>query len=308
MKKIINIVTLLLMIIFIPAVADAEEIFDNSVKIDSLLEERARMICQERYNEIDYIDQQLKELNVEKLTQQEVDERFGNNQNLPYAVVPSSKNITWFSNRTNYAYGSKIYEIQTLIAQPNENDSGLKKSGSRVISSTYRWEAGFMNALSTLALDTAGRVVGNSLALTVYNTASSFLSNLKTTTEISSAKIIYSYSHTTTASFKYIKEKGQSDSNQFLAYISTSGVTSVGYQYPTFDYAGGTVTPNVIQGSRVINSIPDGYNSNSVAVNAYVSGNNTAYNFLTSVKITGLESKNVSNILPVCPMAPGLLS
>lgn len=161
-----------------------------------------------------------------------------------------------------------------------------------------------MNAVSVLGSALVGEIPGASYVITVYDTVSGFISGISKTTEISSAEIVYSYSHVTTASFIYVKRKGQSDDYQKLTYISTSGATAVGYQYPAFTYTGGKVEPNVIQGNCKINSVPTGYNSMYNAVEAYknINAQTRAYN--TSVKITGLESKTVSYIYPVCPEFP----
>ena len=202
---------------------------------------------------------------------------------------------------TIYTYGGKTYEIQTITAQPNEKNSNLKIRGSRAISSTYKWKAGFMDALKTSASSIAGNIPGASVAVSVFDTVSSFLSGISKTTEISSAEIVYSYAHTTTATFKYVKLKGQSDNQQKLTYISTKGTTAVGYQYPEFVYSGGSAKPNIIQGNRTINSTPSGYNSNLNAVKAYTGASTLSRAYVSSVTITGIESKTVSKIYPVCP-------
>lgn len=73
----------------------AQESSDNSALIDSLLEERAALICLEKWNEVDSLDQQLESLGVEKLTAAEVDERFGSiNGATPYVSTPASTNVT----------------------------------------------------------------------------------------------------------------------------------------------------------------------------------------------------------------------
>mgnify|MGYP004552855783 FL=1 len=112
----------------------AQESSDNSALIDSLLEERAALICLEKWNEVDSLDQQLESLGVEKLTAAEVDERFGSiNGATPYVSTPASTNVTWLSSRTNYTYNGVTYEIQTLTAQPNQNNSNLKISGTYLL-------------------------------------------------------------------------------------------------------------------------------------------------------------------------------
>lgn len=287
------------------ATAFAQSTSDNSTQIDVLLEKRAELICLDKWNEVEVIDQQLEKLGVEKLTQAEVEARFGDvSGSTPYVSTPSSKNVTWLSSRTDYTYGGVTYEIQTLTAQPNQNDSNLKDSGSKAIASSYKWKAGIMNAISVVGSSLAGEIPGASLVLSVYDSVSGFVSGISKTTEISSAEIVYSYAHTTTVSFKYVKVKGQSDDKQSLTYISTKGTTAVGYQYPTFSYSGGAAKPNVIQGNRTINSTPSGYNSNLNAVKAYTDPYAVRRAYVGSVKITGIESKSVSTIYPVCPEFP----
>lgn len=306
MRKVISslMVTLLLALSF-TGTAFAQPSSDNSAQVDELMEKRAEAICLENWDEVSDIDRQLGKLGVEKLTPEEVEERFGNMDDIaPYVSTPVSGNVTWLSSRTDYTYGGVKYEIQTLTAQPNQNSSNLKNSGSRAVASTYKWSAGIMNALSVIGSTVAGEIPGASLALTVYDTASGFVSGISKTTEISSAEIVYSYAHTTTASFKYVKVKGKSDDSQSLTYISTKGTTAVGYQYPTFTYSGGSAKPNVIQGNRTINSTPTGYNSNLNAVKAYTDPYAARRAYVGSVKITGLESKSVSTIYPVCPEFP----
>lgn len=305
MKKIIKSLTttILLILLFVTTVF-AQSSFNNVNQIDILLEKRAELISLEKWNEIESIDKQLESLGVEKLTSGEVEKYFSNlSDTTPYVVPPASNNVTWLSSRTDYTYGGITYEIQTLIAQPNQNDSNLKERGNKSISSSYKWNAGSMDALSVIASSTVGEIPGASLYLSVYDTVRSFISGISKTTEISDAEILYSYSHVSTISFKYVKIKGESDNRQVLTYISSKGTTAVGYQYPNFVYSGSSVKPNIIQGNRTINSIPSGYNSNLNAVKAY----NTPYGkreFVKTVQITGLESKTVSKIYPICPESP----
>lgn len=303
MKKALSILMVtLLLSLSLTANVFAQSSVDSNSQIDELLENRAEFICLEQWDKVASIDQQLEQLGVEKLTAQEVAERFASAT--PYVSTPVSSNVTWLSSRTDYTYGGVTYEIQTLTAQPNQNNSNLKDSGSRAIASSYKWSAGMMNALSVVGSSLAGEIPGASLVLSVYDTVSGFVSGISKTTEISAAEIVYSYAHTTTASFKYVKVKGQSDDYQSLTYISTKGTTAVGYQYPTFTYSGGSAKPNVIQGNRTINSTPSGYNSNLNAVKAYTDPYAAKRAYVGSVKITGLESKSVSTISPVCPEFP----
>lgn len=293
----------------VPAFSEPITATDNATldaMIDQLFDRRAELICLEQYDQLDAIDQQLAQLGVEKLAASEVAQiaAKGKSDAVPYVDVPDSGSVSWYSSRTNYTYDGITYEVQTLTAQPNSNSSNLKVSGSRSLSSTTTWTAGTMNALYVVGTSIAGNIPGASLVMTVLDTVSTFISGVSPTTVISNAEIVYSYAHTTTATFKYVKEAGVSDDYQELTYISTKGTTAVGYMYPTFDYDGGQVQPNVIQGSRTIYSTPSGYNSTYNAVVAYtdIYAQRTAY--VTGVKITGIESKTVSSLSLLCPVSP----
>lgn len=227
-----------------------------------------------------------------------------NSDIIPYVAKPVSSNVTWLSSSSEYSYGGKKYVVQTLTAQPNSRSSKLKLSGSKALSSIYKWKAGVMNAIKTVASVTAGNIPGTNRAVIVYDTAKAFVSGISKTTEISKASIVYSYSHTTTVSFKYVKLKGEPDSKQSLTYVSTKGATAIGYQYPTFNYAGEAAKPNIIQGSRTINATPDGYNSTLNAVKAYANPYASKRAYVNSVKITGIESKTAATIYPTCPEFP----
>ena len=210
-------------------------------------------------------------------------------------------NVDWLSQRKTVSG----YEIQTLYAQANAKSSNLKLAGSRSLSTSKSWKVGALQALGVVGTAAAGNIPIVSVTMTVYDTAKAFIAGITPETEISAAEVVYSYSHLTTASFKYVKPVGQPDNQQSLSYISTMGVTSVAWQYPTFSQANGSMYPQMIQGKRDgIVSKPSGYDSNINAVAAYRDSSATSRDYNESVKITGLESKIVSSIYPVCPEFP----
>lgn len=306
MRKTVSVLLcMMLLVIFVPQQVNANEI-TNEMLISQLFDRRAELVSQEKYGELASVEQQLEALGVEKMTPSEVKEKYINHgvNTGARVTVPVASNVSWFSGTSNYSYNGKTYTVQTLTAQANDKSSNLKIAGSKAIASSYKWKAGAMNALSVIGSAAAGEIPGASTVLTVYDMVKGIVSGISTTTEISAAEIVYSYAHVTTASFKYVKEQGQSDNYQSLTYISTKGVSSVGYQYPTFTYSGGSAKPNVIQGSRTIYSTPGGYDSTANAVKAYVDVYAISRAYNDQVKITGIESKTVSNIYPVCPQFP----
>ncbi len=306
MKKTLSLILVFAIISMTATTAFADVTVDDSAEVTALLQKRAEFICLEEYDKVQQIDEQLRKYGVERLTAKEVQKRFSDVDGIaPYVLAPDASNVDWASMRKTYIKNGVTYEVQTLIAQPNSKSSNLKKSGSKALSSTYRWQVGGMNAISVLVSGLGGIKLstGASLAVTAYDTVKAALTGISKTTEISSADIIYSYAHTTTATFKYVKVNGQSDNAQSMTYVSTMGTTVVGYQYPTFVYSGGNVAPTVIQGSRTIESIPVGYDSNDYAIEAYLNGP-TRKACISSVKITGIETKAVATISPVVPEFP----
>lgn len=318
MKRLISLVTTLVLTfaVFAPNNINAMTT-SNDMLVEELFNQRALLINENRFNELDEIDRQLATLGTYKISEQAISSLLSSKSKLstkesalsresydPLVVKPEANNVSWYSSRTTLLYNGVNYEIQTLTAQPNAYSSNLKQRGNRAISSTYKWKAGSMNAIKALGAGLLGEIPGASLVSTVYSTVSSFVSGISPTTEISSAAINYSYANTTTATFKYVKKVGQSDDYQWLSYISTKCVTAIGYQYPEFSYSGGSVTPNIIQGKRTLYSTPSGYNSNLNAVKAYNSTYGLQKACVGSIQITGIESKTVSNIYPVYPEFP----
>lgn len=275
---------------------------------------KAELIAQGMINHeiIDNIDNDLRALGVQFLTQEQV-KRFilNNNKNIlqPLVDVPSQPNVNWSTYTSWVVKDGKTYEVQRLVAESNYLDSNLKSSGYKLLSSTYNWKAGTMNALRSAAFSGAGSIPGAGLVLSVYDAASSFISGISRETTITDADISYTWSQVTTAVFSYVKESDQSDQYQVLSYISTMATVAVGWQYPTFTYINSngnhvTVKPNIIQDQRMITAIPEGYDSGFNAVDAYLSPYAKRRATVDRIEITGIESKNVAYIYPVSPQFP----
>ncbi len=304
-KKVFSMSLVFVMLLSSNIVAFANNMNSTEDQVEYLIDYRAELLSLGKYNELENIDQRLEALGVEFLTNLEVQSKAIDTSNgIARVSTPVMENVTWMSSRTNYTYNGVTYEIQTLTAQPKNHNSNLIDLSNKAISSTYRWRAGAMNAISAIGMGALGEIPGASIYISVYNTLSSWLSGISPTTEISAADILYSVSNVTTATFKYVKVLGESDNRQSLTYISTKCVTAIGYQYPTLEYNDGSVTPNVIQGSQKLYTTPNGYNSNYNAVRAYNDVYSQTRACVSRVKITGIESKTVANIYPVYPQFP----
>ncbi|MFE7062001.1 hypothetical protein ACFVAD_07600 [Sutcliffiella sp. NPDC057660] len=292
----------------------------RETEINKLYDERAKLLLNEELSEkeldkaLGKIDKKLEKIGVDFLTYEEVEEQFdieklaGDSEFSTMIAVPVQSNVSWSTYRSTVYHSTGTYNVQRLVAQPNSKSSNLKSSGFRYISSTYNWKAGSMNALKTVASSVAGEIPGASLALTVYDTVSGFASGISRETTVTDAEISYTWSQATTAVFSYVRRDSQSDSYQELTYISTKVAASIGYQYPTLVYSGGSVSPNVVQGKRNLNLVPPGYDSGHNAVNAYVNVYAPRRSTIDRITLTGLETKAISNIYPVSPMFPAQIN
>ena len=316
-KKISILLVLVLLMTSISTTVFANESANNQILedqqnlIDELFDERAELICKEQYDKLDEIDQTLSELGVTKLSHEEVAERFFDESDAsPYVTKPADGNIHWYLYSTTlpWEHDGHTYEVHTLIAQATDQDSSLKEKSSVSVelSSPSVIKAGTTNALKTLATDLAGKhIPGASIALTVYDTLKNFMTDISPSTEISGASIIYSYSHVTTAAYKYVRPYGGSEYEEELSLSSTKGVTAIGYQYPSFSYGNGTVMPEIKQGEVTVEIIPTYYNHNRKAIEQYVNNMGSMYvDFVSRIEVIGLNGQKAFTITPTCPWFP----
>ena len=312
-------------------------------EIESLFDQRAALLAQifgepqwyaqtqkTRMDALNAIDTQLARKGVTFLSLNEVYEQFPETKNnkafsgktmkkmqgdtlTPQAEIPDSPVNTWASYRSTYTSNGVTYNIQKLIAQPSSPSSPLAEVGTRTVTFSRNWEAGAVNVFSTLAEASleglVGEIPGASFALTFLDAVDSFIAGVSTTTEVDVPHITYSWSLVTTASFMYVRQNNQTDDYQWLSLVCTKTATQVGYQIPCFGYvdSGGTsvLTPNVIQGDRMIYNTPNNYNSDSLAVSAYNAGAGfPLQNCIGSIDITAPEGKRVERISPCYPSYP----
>lgn len=274
-------------------------------EIDSLFSKKANLINKRQIVDLAVIDKQLAELGVEQLSSKEVEERFGNSPEItPYVSKPTSSNVLWYSNTIDYLLNGKKYTVQTLTAQAHPSkSSNLKHTGNITLKTSGNAKAGVLNALKIAATSAVGLNTKASVILTFYDIAKAYVSGISKTSVVTGVSASYTYSNTITASFKYVKLKGQSDSYQNLSFISTKASTYVMYSIPNFQFVNGTTKPSGVQGNYTFNSQPNGYDSTLKAVQAYkASARKTAY--IEQIKINGIQGKTIGTISPVCPTFP----
>lgn len=326
-KKISSLIMVAIMMVGIlgnSITANATDVSQNiEKKILGLVDQRASLLLDSTTNaaKISAIDSQLERLGVDFLTNTQVDDQFpkaksdyalamsGNTKNRSRVATPSSNKNSWMSYRSTVTYNGKSYNVQRLIAQPKSTSSPLATSASRIVSFKNNWKAGASNLFQSVAQSSIGAIPGASLAVSVYDAVKSAVSGISTTTTVTIPNVTYSWSSTETVVFTYIRLTSQTDDYQWLSLVSTKTVTEVGWQIPKFNYVNSsgkvTLTPNVIQGKRTITCTPSGYDNNNIALNQYVNGfSGPTFRAVSSITISGPESKAVQTIYPVYPQFP----
>ncbi len=309
MKKIICIILIFLLTVgSFSLPSNASTIANDNTTADILLEKRAEYICSNNYEKLEEIDKQLEKLGTYKLSSSETLQLFNTleqneNSATPYVVKPVSDTVTWFTSRTDYTYNGTTYEIQTLTAQPNGNNSNLALTGAKVIESNIDLVAGATNVLEVIGSTIAGTIPNATKVLTIYDLLSAFCSGLSTTTVIENITASYTYSHTTTMRFKYVKIKGQSDNLQRLSHISSSAITKVTTVTPEIKVENGIGVPDNATKTETVYSTPSGYNSNSNAAKGYVNSR-TYTSFTDKIDIIGVNDKRVYIYYPIQPQSP----
>lgn len=316
---------LLITVLPVGSFASEEEKNPTAMAIESLLEKRLEILSKKECDEerIKEIDSELVGLGVEFLTNEQVATQFpeaksdrnlalngetGSNEIKPQIGVPSSSVNTWMSYRTsNFLYNGKRYNIQTLTAhpKPGQTNSKLVNIGSRIVTFDRNWKVGTQNLIKSVASSAAGNIPGASLALSVYDAFSSFISGISTTTEINAPNITYSWSTTTSVTFEYVRLESQSDSQQLLSYIGTKVMGEVGYMIPTLSArrsGGSWVAYGKIEkgGFRIYAQPP--LTVPNPALYGYINGR--VDERVREVVISGPESKSVQTIYPHYPIGP----
>jgi hypothetical protein len=339
MKQLRKIMVVLLSLIVVlsstPAFANADTNLKANLRsanldsqIQSLLDDRAKLLIHTNVdqNVLDKIDTKLHKLGVQFLSTDEVNKQFPQSKAIkaletvptttsgaaiqPYYVTPTSPVNQYLSYRSNFYANGNTYNIQRLIVQPYSTSSPLYKQGSRTITFDTNWQAGVANALTAVGTAVAGSLyetVAN-VALTLYSVVSGFVSGITRTTEVDVPNITYTWSSNETVVFTYVRLESQTDDYQWLSEISTKTLTAVGWQIPTFSYKLGSLwllTPQIISGSQNISITPSGYDNITNAVAQYNSGlSGPRLAEVSSIQISGPESKTVQYISPVCPNFP----
>lgn len=227
-----------------------------------------------------------------------------------YSVeIPDSDINSWASYRTtNYYYDGVYYNIQRLIAQPLVEESPLWDEGAKTVNYSLNWKAGvttfFKKVVSAGASDVAP------ITTTVYDVLSSIWSSLKTTSDIDPSDVYYRWENSTSAVFSYVRLQSQTDYDQELVLIATSCQTSVAYVVDIDSWSqngDGTLSPVPAQiaGTKMLTSSPTGYNSVARACYAYETwAGGPLSDRITSITISGPESKAVATIYPCLPEFP----
>lgn len=290
--------------------------------IMQLFDERQAVIFEDEVdiNHLNSIDYQLHQLGVEFLTYAEVQEQFPNEFSQDYDShsselaplgidPPSSSKNTWATYRfANQYYDGEYYNVQNLVAQPLTESSALWNEGQKQIYYSINWQAGATSFIKSIASVGASQLAP--VTSTVYDVLSSTLQGLQPTSVVDPADVIYRWENRTTAVFSYVRLESESDNRQQLVYINSRCTTEIAYiadidSWKVSSSSSLIPVPDLITGERTINSVPNYFNSvyyACVAYNNWVAG--PVANQVTSINISGPESKSIVTIYPSTPQFP----
>ncbi len=124
MKKYVSLLLVIILIIVMPLEIKAASdilINENSLKIENqineLFDERAMLINQGKYDEVEKVENQLSLLGVSKMTTAEVQNRLrGDVETASMEVLASVDTVTWFTSTQEYTYLGEKYIIETMTA------------------------------------------------------------------------------------------------------------------------------------------------------------------------------------------------
>ena len=290
-----------------------EELFDkrDHLNVSIMLDQELGLDTLDLETEINNINAQLKELGVEQLTSEEVQERFGSCEDIiPYIEKPESNTVNWFLDTDIQAANGVASDVQPLTATAKTNvNSNLKGTKNITLQTKKNWTAGALKVLEVAANKLISFAIssnaGAKTAKTAYDYAKAYLSGISTTTEISDVEASYMVSYSTTVKFKFVKKRGQPESSQQMTFISTRCEVAVHGSFPVFTYKNGATHPNIISYNDRIVATPSGYNSNENAVKLFIDPSYTpAFAYVGYIDIYGLEGQKVTTLSPICPSYP----
>lgn len=243
---------------------------------------------------IQQINDKLYVLGVRELSTEELSKKLDLSDEGPTAVVPGGyTNVQWETYRAIWVKDSVRYEVQHIVASPKGNGfSSIRQSGATLQTTNGGFKAASTNLVKTAAKEGASLIPGVDVAITIFDAAKSFISDLKTTSEVTNVRSNYSWNYNLNVDFMYVKKEGQSDSSQFLTFKSSEVFGSVGWTIENFSYKDGTrilTRTNYMTGSREFRNTPAKHKVGSHAVTAYLNPGSSSTAYVSQVQFMGVN-------------------
>lgn len=273
------------------AVIEDEEKY---IKIDKLFAERCKLEVEFEENKdlIEQIDEQLKSLGVEEITEDDV--RSIRGQNIVPCVSESSTSDTkWTSTRMIVAYANKQYELQIVEGVPRNSSSPLRKDDVGIEYQKSGFVAGAVNAIKVVGATALGAApeIGPVLGagVTAYDIFNAFIEGLSPTTIIENVSGSALVSFSSHMKFIYVKPSGSTDfGNQILCYAGSRVDYTVTTVSVVDELINGVSTPvHNVTDNKTDYSMSKNYSNYSLAAQNYynykTNGNN---NFIYDYHLT----------------------
>lgn len=225
---------------------------------------------------------------------------------MQYATCPDADNVRWVSYRNEQTYNGVTYEIQTLLAMVKDMEpSNLRETGVVTLQSKNKWEAAALEVWKLTEKKGIYYILNSNkytkIVKNIYEYANAVIKGINGKTVIKDVTASYMYNAFTTASFKFVKKKGDPDSKQMCTYISTECEVALQGSFPSFYCENCVNHPDIVSFNERMVVRPDGYNNNYYAVKAFDSVGSQATAYVDGLDIYGLEGRKLVTVCKLCP-------
>ena len=227
---------------------------------------------EENMEEILRIDQELRELGVETLTNEEIVSKMGNTA-LPMVELPTSPSTNWTSRRVMVTYAGQHYDLQIIEGVPTSTSSSLWIDDGFVSHTAEGFMAGTLNVIDAKLCGATGSIPIVGDVITVYDAfaeiAETYNNAFSETTIVESATGVALITMKTHMKFIYVKGYGSGDQMQLLSYVGNSVYYLITSTTSKPFMINGELQPKHVTASYEATEESDFYTDYSVPVKTY---------------------------------------
>lgn len=252
--------------------------------------------------ELNSVNQKLTALGVKHVDITELSELMPESADIMFTSEiekPVDGDCTWSMWTTTVSYTNGYqYNVTTLCAEANSEDSPLYNCASKTIHAAPGLQAGNCDFLITTAVGATG-IIGT-VATTFYSAFRAVYSALSTSTVINNIRAVYIWQTHNTVYYRYVKPVN-ADTEYELVYMDNVLDTVVHCTVPTVTF-GNNVNMSFDDVEISKEYAPSGSHVQN-AVNCYVS-QGQRHNFVESLLLEGIDGEYITRLYPCSPLDP----